>query len=101
MSDMWRVFAVAFFIVALASLTPAATAADQAVFNVIHGADPTLVNRKVLYRNAVAADLDLVIAIGSPAEWPLDPNSTAIWWDEERKLGLLLEERGRSDRGYA
>jgi hypothetical protein len=101
MSDVWRVLLVAFFIVAWPNLTPAATAADQAVFNVIHGADPTLVNRKVLYRNTVAADLDLVIAIGSPAEWPLDPNSPAIWWDEKRKLGLFLQERARPDRVYS
>ena len=101
MSNMWRVFLVAFFIVALPNLSPAATAADQAVFNVIHGADPALVNRKILYRNAVAADLDLVIAMGSPAEWPLDPNSPAIWWDEKRKVGLLLQERARPDRVYS
>jgi hypothetical protein len=101
MSDMWRVLLVAFFVVVSPNLTPAATVADQAVFNVIHGADPTLVNRKVLCRNTVAADLDLVIAIGSPAEWPLDPNSPAIWWDEKRKLGLFLQERARPDRVYS
>ena len=100
MSDTWRVLLVAFFVVAWPNLTPAATTADQAVFNVIHGADPTLVNRKVLYRNAVASDLDLVIAIGSPTEWPLDPNSPEIWWDEKRKLGLFLQERARPDRVY-
>jgi hypothetical protein len=100
MWNTWRVLLAAFFVVS-SSLTRAATAADQAVFNVIHGADPTLVNRKVLYRNAVAADLDLVIAIGSPAEWPLDPNSPAIWWDEKRKIGLFLQERARPDRVYS
>ena len=101
MWNTWRVLLVAFFVVVSPNLTPAATAADQAVFNVIHGADPTLVNRKVLYRNAVAPDLDLVIAIGSPAEWPLDPDSPAIWWDEKRKLGLFLQERARPDRVYS
>lgn len=93
--------AAAFFVVVSPKLTRAATAADQAVFNVIHRADPTLVNRKVLYRDAVAADLDLVIAIGSPAESPLDPNSPAIWWDEKRKIGLFLQERTRPDRVYS
>lgn len=101
MWNTWRVLLAAFFVVVSPNLTRAAIAADQAVFNVIHGADPTLVNRKVLYRNAVAADLDLVIAIGSPAEWPLDPNSPAIWWDEKRKLGLFLQERARPDRVYS
>jgi hypothetical protein len=101
MSNTGPIFLVAFFVVVSPNLTPVATNADQAVFTVVHGADPTLVNRKVLYRNAVAADLDLVIAIGSPAEWPLDPNSPAIWWDEKRKLGLFLQERARLDRVYS
>ena len=98
MSNTRPILLVAFFVAVSPNLTPAGTPADQAVFTVIQGADPTLVNRKVLYRNAVAADLDLVIAIGSPAEWPLDPNSPAIWWDEKRKLGLFLQERARPDR---
>jgi hypothetical protein len=100
-SNTWRILLIAFFIVASPCLTPAATTADQAVFNVINGADPTLVNRKVLHRNAVASDLDLVIAMGSPAEWPLDPDSPAIWWDEKRKLGVFLQERARPDRVYS
>jgi hypothetical protein len=98
---MWRVLLVACLVVVSPKLTPAATAADQAVFNVIHEADPALVNRRVLYRKAAAAGLDLVIAIGSPAEWPLDPNSPAIWWDEKRKIGLFLQERDRPDRVYS
>ncbi len=101
MSNTWRILLIAFFIVASPCLTPAATTADQAVFNVIHGADPTLVNRKVLHRNTVASDLDLVIAMGSPAESPLNPDSPAIWWDEKRKLGLFLQERARPDRVYS
>jgi hypothetical protein len=100
MSNTWRVLLAAFFVVVSPNLTRA-TGADQAVFNVIHGADPTLVNRKVLYRNAVASDLDLVIAIGSPAEWALDPNSPAIWWDEKQKVGLFLQEKTRPDRVYS
>jgi hypothetical protein len=101
MWNTWRVLLAAFFVVVSPNLTRAATAADQAVFNVIHGADPTLVNRKVLYRNAVAPDLDLVIAIGSPAESPLNPDSPAIWWDEKQKLGLFLQERAHPDRVYS
>jgi hypothetical protein len=101
MSNTWRILLVAFFIVASPNLSPAATAADQAVFSVILGADPALVNRKVLYRNAVASDLDLVIAIGSPAEWPLNHSSPAIWWDEKQKIGLFLQERVRPDRVYS
>jgi hypothetical protein len=101
MSNTWSVLLTAFFLLAWPSLTLAATVADQAVFNVIHGVDPALVNRKVLYRNAVATDLDLVIAIGSPAESPLNPVSPALWWDEKQKLGLFLQERARPDRVYS
>src|SRR5665213_992223 len=92
---------LAFLVIAWPNLAAAATAADRAVFDAIHGADPTLVSRKILYRNTVAPGLDLVIAIGSPAEWPLDPNPAAIWWDENRKLGLFLQEGARPDRVYS
>jgi hypothetical protein len=98
---MWRALLVAFFVAASPNATPAATSADQAVFNVMRGTDPALLNRKVLARNAVAPDLDLVITIGGPAESGLDPNSPAIWWDERRKLGLFLQERARPDRVYS
>jgi hypothetical protein len=98
MSNTWRVLLTALFLLAWLTVTPAATAADQAVFNVIRGPDPTLVSRKILYRNAVAFDLDLVIAIGSPEESPLNPDSSAIWRDEKRKIGLFLQERARPDR---
>jgi hypothetical protein len=97
MSGNWQLLLVAFLIVAWPNLTRAATAVDPAVFNVIRGADPTLVNRKVLFRNAVAADLDLVIALGSPAELPLNPDSPAIWWDEKQ----FLQEKTRPDRVYS
>ena len=60
-----------------------------------------MVNRKVLYRNSVAPDLDLVIALGSPVKSPFDPGVTVIWWGEERKLCLFLQERARPDRVYS
>lgn len=100
MCDTWRVLLAASFVVVSPNVTRAASAADQAVFNVIHESDPTLVNRKVLYRNTVAADLDLVIAMGSPAELLLNTASPAIWWDEKQKLGLFLQERTHPDRVY-
>ena len=91
---------LAFIVIAGSSMAPAATAPDLAVFNVIRQTDPTLVSDKVIYRNVVAPDLDLVIAIGSTAEWAADSDSTDLWWDENRKLGLFLQEKARPDQVY-
>jgi hypothetical protein len=88
------------FIIAGSRMAPAATAPDQAVFNVIRQIDPTLVSDKIIYRNKVAPDLDLVIAIGSTAEWSAGSDSTDLWWDENRKLGLFLQENARPDQVY-
>ncbi len=101
MAGAFQVLAVAFFAVTWPKLTGAATGADGAVLNVIRQSDPALVNDKILYRKAVAPDLDLVIGIGNPANWPLDPASPAIWWGEKQKLGLFLQEKARPDRVYA
>jgi hypothetical protein len=91
------------FIIAGSRMAPAATAPDQAVFNVIRQIDPTLVSDKIFYRNVVAPDLDLVIAIGSTAAGAAGAagsDSTDLWWDENRKLGLFLQEKARPDRVY-
>jgi hypothetical protein len=88
------------FIIAGSSMAPAATIPDQAVFNVIRQIDPTLVSDKIIYRNEVAPDLDLVIAIGSTADWSAGSDSTNLWWDENRKLGLFLQEKARPDKVY-
>jgi hypothetical protein len=89
-----------FFAVAGSSIAPAATVADLAIFNVIRQTDPALVNDRVVYRNMVAPDLDLVIAIGNPAEWGPDPDSPAFYWGEKQKLGLFLQARALPDRVY-
>jgi hypothetical protein len=89
------------FIIAGSRMAPAATAPDQAVFNVIRQIDPTLVSDKIIYRNEVAPDLDLVIAIGSTEEWRQDTVSPTFYWTENRKLGLFLQEKSRPDQVYA
>jgi hypothetical protein len=50
----------------------------------------------------MAPDLDLVIAVGGSAEWPPSPSpdSPEFWWDENRKLGLFLQDKVRPDRVY-
>jgi len=94
---------LAFFVIAGSSMAPAATIPDQAVFNVIRQTDPTLVTKKIVYRNAVSSDLDLVIAITNTQKnetWR-DVNPPSFYWTENRKLGLFLQEKSRPDRVYA
>jgi hypothetical protein len=88
------------FIIAGSRMAPAATAPDQAVFNVIRHSDPTLVSERTLYRNVVAPDLDLVIAMGSPALWALNFDSQGFSWNKNQKLGLFLQEKARPGRVY-
>jgi hypothetical protein len=87
---MWRVWLAVSFFLAWTPSFPAATAADYAVFSVIQWVDSALINQKVLYRNPIARDRDLVIAVGSPAGWELGPDSPVVWWGERQKLGLFL-----------
>ena len=90
-----------FFVFAGSSMASAATVADLAVFNVIRQTDPSLVSHNIVYRNAVSSDLDLVIAIASKAEGAAGSDSIDnLWWDENRKLGLFLQEKARPDRVY-
>jgi hypothetical protein len=88
------------FIIAGSRIAPAATAPDQAIFNVIRHSDPTLVNERTLYRNVLAPDLDLVIALGSPALWALNFDAQGFSWNENQKLGLFLQEKARPGRVY-
>jgi hypothetical protein len=92
---------LAFFVIVGSSIAPAATIPDQAVFNVIRQTDPTLVSGKIVYRNAVSSDLDLVIAIASTAETWLDVGPPWFYWTENRKLGLFLQQKSHPDRVYA
>ena len=89
-----------FFAFAGSSVAPAATLADLAIANLIRQTDPTLVSEKIVYRNEVSSDLDLVIAIASTAEWSAGSDSTYLWWDENRKLGLFLQDKAHADRIY-
>jgi hypothetical protein len=83
------------------SMSPAATVADLAIVNVIRQADPTLVSEKIVYRNAVSSDLDLVIAIASTAKEPVQSGPDWFYWDENQKLGLFLQQKTDPDRVYS
>jgi len=81
------------------ALLPAANTVDSAVFGAFQKADSGLKHFALLQRTAVTGELDLVIAIGSPKERLAD-RSQWIWWSEDRKIGLFLQEKTRPGRVY-
>jgi hypothetical protein len=82
------------------TLMQAATPADSAVFVVFKQAAAEMVHFASLQRTGVTAELDLVIAIGSPKEFPIG-QSPWVWWGEQRKIGLFLQEKVRPGRVYS
>ncbi len=77
-----------------------ATPADSAVLNVVRRADPTLADRRILYRARVSANLDLVIVLASPANWPPTPGAPQFVWSQRHKLGLLLQQSAPANKVY-
>jgi hypothetical protein len=83
-----------------ATFLQAAAPADSAVFGVFKQADPRLAHFARLQRTGVTDELDVVIAMGSPAALPFEQVSWT-WWSEERTIGLFLQEKARPDRVYS
>ncbi len=52
-----------------------------------------------LQRTAITDQLDLVVAMGSPTAFPPERNAP-VWWSEDRRIGLFLQEKARPDRVY-
>jgi hypothetical protein len=75
--------------------------ADLPVFRLLKQADPSLTEVAVLHRAPVNSDADLVIAIGTPKSWPGGLKGPVVWWGEQRRLGVFLQERARPDRVYS
>ena len=75
----------------------AQTRADLAVIGVLQQADSTLAEAGVLHRRPVSGEFDLVIALAGPYKV-----GTMSWfvWEENRKLGLFLQDRSRGDLVY-
>jgi hypothetical protein len=93
-------FLLPILIIAGSKMAPSATPPDQSVFNVIRHSDPILVNERTLYRNVVAPGLDLVITMGSPALWASNSAYQGFSWNENQKLGVVLQEKARPGRVY-
>ena len=94
---MLRVAIIAVF--HLAILAQAAEPADSAVFTAFRHADAQLAHFVSLRRTEVTEQLDLVISIGSAKTFPPETNAW-VWWGEDRKIGLFLQEKARPDRVY-
>ena len=82
-----------------AILAQAAEPADSAVFTAFRHADAQLAHFASLRRTDITEQLDLVIAIGSAKAFPPETNAW-VWWGEDRKIGLFLQEKARPDRVY-
>jgi hypothetical protein len=81
------------------TMMQAAAPADSAVPLVFKQADASLAHFALLQRTGVTEELDLVVMMGSPKAIPIEPTPW-IWWSEERKIGLVLQEKARPDRVY-
>lgn len=77
------------------ALLQAANPADSAVFGAFQKTDSGLRHFAVLKRTAVSGELDAIVAIGSPKDLP------SVWWTEDCKIGLFLQEKVRTSRVYS
>ncbi len=83
------------FLLAVAGVALAAEPqADMAVDAALRKADSTIVYVKILERKTVAGDMDVVIAMGAPKEWPVEMGRF-IPWTTKQKMGLFLQNRDR------
>jgi hypothetical protein len=85
-------------VLALVSSMQAAAVSETAVFNAFRQADAGLSHFVLLQRTSVTDDLDLVIAMGSPTALPVE--SRWIFWTQDRKVGLFLQEKNATGRVY-
>src|SRR4051812_18028123 len=89
---------VAFTLVLWASSLHAASPPDTAVFSAFRQSDRGLSHFVPLQRTSVTEELDLVIAMGSPKAFPEEIRW--IFWGEEQKVGLFLQEKKSPERVY-
>lgn len=92
--------AIAAFLVCVSAAAAALPPADSAVLSALKHADPSLADARVLHRKEVGDGLDLVLALGTYKEWPLE-KSPWFWWGEKRKLGLFLQEQDDPGKVYS
>lgn len=88
------------FLFAMSALMVAAESSqDAAVVAALRHADAGMAHVRILQRSAVTGELDLVIAIGSPGNWALEPDRLVPWTDQQ-KLGLFLQDKNPPGRVY-
>ena len=62
-------------------------------------ASPNVYHVRVLQRASVDPELDLIIALGTPENWPSE-NGEGGWWGDKTALGLFLQQRSRPNVVY-
>ncbi len=83
----------------LAGYAADAAEADRAIVPVMKLAAPNVNHVRVLNRAQVNAELDLVIAFGTPGNSPIGTGE-AIWWSDKSVIGLFLQQRVKPDPVY-
>ncbi len=81
-----------------ASALHAVSPSETAVFSAFKQVDAGLSHFVQLQRTSVTEELDLIIAMGSPKAFPAE--TRWIFWTEDRKIGLFLQEKNRPERVY-
>lgn len=81
----------------LAAALQAATPSDSAIRTAFRQSGPALSHVHLWHRTAVTPELDLVVALAGPQPIPTEP---ALWWSQDRKLGLFLQEKNNPGRVY-
>ena len=81
-----------------ASSLYAASPSETAVFSAFRQIDAGLSHFVQLQRTSVTEELDLIVAMGSPKAFPAE--IPWIFWTEDRKIGLFLQEKNRPERVY-
>jgi hypothetical protein len=76
----------------------AASVPETAVFSAFRQVDAGLSHFVQLQRTSVTEELDLIIAMGSPKAFTAE--TPWIFWIEDRKIGLFLQEKNRPERVY-
>src|SRR5258708_33227541 len=81
-----------------ASSVQAASLPETTVFSAFIQVASGLSHFVQLQRTSVTEEFDLIIAMGGPKAFPAE--APWIWWTEDRKVGLFLQEKNRPERVY-
>jgi len=74
--------------------------ADSAVTTILRRSDARLIDARVWKRIPLTDDLDLVLAMATPATFQFDSADAQQFWGTQRRLGIFLQERSAAGRVY-